>query len=426
MIPSLLLVVPAGLTWLTAAYTGRSYLRARRDPRVAAYWHSTVLLAAALTAVVPAVYLAIDRVLGLPNAARWIGNSLILLAAYRQDGLYTVMPGASAPAWRRHRQLLVYLVLTVALMAWMLSLAHLRVSTPAFDVRSVSPPLIAYRLLYVAFFALVLARMISSCARYYRASRDATVKLAMVLDIVGAGWAIMYLVATLLDVLLPASASTAAPLNTVIQISILFAVVCLLAGSTLPLWGQRVGMPTLMRQLRMLVAYWRLRSLWRVLVAEAPTVVLPLSERWQSALFNPETLDLLLYRRVIEILDAWRQLDGLRETSEAATVSATHSPRSGAPGPAHAREVPARRGRRASGTDAHSSQENLDRYARTDAHHLLETLQYLRRHPARPAADQPLERGMVTAYRPTSYVEQLRYLERVARYVRAQRRRQAV
>jgi hypothetical protein len=33
---------------------------------------------------------------------------------------------------------------------------------------------------------------------------------------------------------------------------------------------------------------------------------------------------------------------------------------------------------------------------------------------------------MVTAYRPTNYVEQLRYLERVARYVRAERRRKAV
>src|SRR5690348_9781787 len=125
MLPILLPVVPAGLTWLTAVYTGRSYLRARQDLRVAAYWHSTVLLAAALTVVVPAVYLAIDRALGLPNAARWIGNSLILLAAYRQDGLYTAMPGGSPHAWRRHRQLLFYLMLTLALMAWMLSLARL-------------------------------------------------------------------------------------------------------------------------------------------------------------------------------------------------------------------------------------------------------------------------------------------------------------
>jgi hypothetical protein len=76
-----------------------------------------------------------------------------------------------------------------------------------------------------------------------------------------------------------------------------------------------------MRQLRMLVAYWRLRSLWRTLVAEAPAVILPVPVRWQSALFEPETLDLLLYRRVIEILDAWRQLDGIREMHEAATAA---------------------------------------------------------------------------------------------------------
>ena len=33
MIPLLLPVVPAGLTWLTAVYTSRSYLRARQDLR---------------------------------------------------------------------------------------------------------------------------------------------------------------------------------------------------------------------------------------------------------------------------------------------------------------------------------------------------------------------------------------------------------
>jgi len=336
------------------------------------------------------------------------------------------MPGGSPYAWRRHRQLLFYLMLTLALMAWMLSLAHLRISTPSFDVRSVSPPLIAYRLLYLAFFALVLARMITSCLHYLRASQDATVKLAMVLDVVGAGWAIIYLVATLLEVLLPTNASVAARLNTTIQICIFLAVVFILAGSTVPTWGPRAGVPTLMRQLRMLLAYWRLRSLWRTLVAEAPTVILPVPVRWQSALFEPETLDLLLYRRVIEILDAWRQLDGIREMHEAVTASSKQARRSGAPGRAHAHDEPVHRGRGASAADAETSGEHLERHARTDAHHLVETLQYLRRHPGRHEVDQPLEQGMMTAYRPASYVEQLRYLERVARYVRTERRRQAV
>jgi hypothetical protein len=143
----------------------------------------------------------------------------------------------------------------------------------------------------------------------------------------------VYLVATLLEVLLPAGTSAAARLNTIIQLSIFFAVVCLLAGSTLPLWGPRVGVPTFMRQLRMLVAYWRLRSLWHALVAEAPTVILPVPVRWRSTLFAPESLDLLLYRRVIEILDAWRELDGIRELHEAVAPSSKHAPRSGAPGP---------------------------------------------------------------------------------------------
>jgi hypothetical protein len=128
-------------------------------------------------------------------------------------------------------------------------------------------------------------------------------------------------------------------------------------------------------------------------------MILPLSERWQSALFKPETLDLLLYRRVIEILDAWRQLDGLREMNEAVTVSAEYVTRSGAPGPVHVREGPAHRGGGASATDVQTSGENLERSARTDAHHLVKTLQYLRRHPDRQETDRPLVRGMVTTRR---------------------------
>jgi len=112
--------------------------------------------------------------------------------------------------------------------------------------------------------------------------------------------------------------------------------------------------------------------------------------------------------------------------NETVTASSKQARRLGAPGPAHAQDEPAHRGRGANATDAETPGVNLERYAHTDAHHLAETLQYLRRHPGRHEADQPLERGMMTAYRPTSYVEQLRYLERVARYVRAERRRQAV
>lgn len=48
-----------------------------------------------------------------------------------------------------------------------------------------------------------------------------------------------------------------------------------------------------------------------------------------------------------------------------------------------------------------------ERYARTNAHQRVETLQHPRRHPGRQEADRPLMRGMLTAYQPTSYVEQL-------------------
>lgn len=380
-------------------------------------------MAAALTVLVPAVYLAIDRSLGLPNAARWIGNGLMLIAAYRQDGLYDAMPGGSSSAARdRHRWMLVYLVLTLGLMAWMLALAHLRVSTVSFDIRRVSPVLITYRVLYLTFFAVVLVRMISTCSRYRRTSHDATVKLAMVLDMVGAAWAIVYLVATLLVALLPGSAPAAAPLRITIQVSILFAVVFLLTGTTISIWGPRVGVPTLLHQVSMLLAYRRLSFLWHALVAEAPTVVLPMPVSWRSALLTPETMDLLLYRRVIEILDAWRQLDGIREVNEAVIAASARASLSGATirTPAPNEQTYGTQG--ASATDAQSPPEALERRAQTDAHHLMETLQYLRQHPGHQEVDLSPVRGMVTAYRPTTYVEQMHYLERVARYVRMELR----
>ena len=89
-------------------------------------------------------------------------------------------------------------------------------------------------------------------------------------------------------------------------------------------------------------------------------------------------------------------------------------------------DEPAHAGRIVDAMDAQTRGEALERCARTDAHHLVETLQYLHRHLCYQGADQPLVRGMVTAHQPTSYVEQMHYLERAARYVRAARRRQAV
>src|SRR5262245_5749455 len=78
MVEDLRVYGPSILAWAAAAYKLPAFCRQRRDPTVRAFWLSILLMALALTALVPTVYLAIGHLSGVPNLARLLSNTLAL------------------------------------------------------------------------------------------------------------------------------------------------------------------------------------------------------------------------------------------------------------------------------------------------------------------------------------------------------------
>ena len=300
------------LVWATAAYTTPRYLRSHADVYIAAYWRAQIFLALALTVSVPAIYLWIDDHLSILNASRWIANMLILVAGYFLDGFFVAVTHGSPAAWRAHRWALLYLLLTLVAMAWLLWRANLPFESVTLEFPRINTALILYRMVFLGFFTFVTIRLMVSCSRYRAATANPTIRLAMQAMIVGGCWGIVYIGSTMAVVLIPGTSRLEPPLQVLVNLSILFAVLCILTGVNLPALGQRLGILTAIQHLRYLHAYWRLRRMWQMLTTRVPDVVLPTSITWYAAVLKPQDMEFLLHRRVIEILDAWRIADGIR------------------------------------------------------------------------------------------------------------------
>ena len=119
MLRDLLAYGPTALAWAAVAYKLPALRRRPRDPALRAYWLTLLALAAALTVLLPPVYLAIDGLTGIPNLARLLGHGLILATgcAVRSFVGYLSYPDAAArPDPRRSvRDLAVALALLAVL-----------------------------------------------------------------------------------------------------------------------------------------------------------------------------------------------------------------------------------------------------------------------------------------------------------------------
>ena len=400
------------LVWATAAYTTPRYLRSHADVYIAAYWRAQIFLALALTVSVPAIYLWIDDHLSILNASRWIANMLILVAGYFLDGFFVAVTHGSPAAWRAHRWALLYLLLTLVAMAWLLWRANLPFESVTLEFPRINTALILYRMVFLGFFTFVTIRLMVSCSRYRAATANPTIRLAMQAMIVGGCWGIVYIGSTMAVVLIPGTSRLEPPLQVLVNLSILFAVLCILTGVNLPALGQRLGILPQSSIMRYLLAYWRLRRLWQMLTMRVPDVVLPTSIIWYAAVLKPQDMEFLLHRRVIEILDAWRIADGIRAPTAELPDQASQ-----ASSPDRIQQV---------GTLDQSvpapwdvsmyermSERNacMRRQAFEDAYHLQQLVS--------PGNDHRSQRSLgnqneTAGYRPDTYAEQLLYLEFVA------------
>ncbi len=392
-------LLPALIVWAAVIYTSRSYRHAQHDPRVASWWWGLVLLGAALTVLLRPIAFGIDHLLGIVNLARWMSHAFMLSAAYANGAFMLAMTGGAAATARRHRWLLSYLLLTLVILAVILWHDGLTVQTITFDTPRTTLHLIAYRVVYLAYFTLIVVTWMRACADYGRVTRDPIVKLSMGFALLGGCWALGYVGATLAQVLFPTAFGGIQTMDTIIAVCVLAAVICLITASTLPTWGPRIGVPTLARHVRRAAACWRISALWRLLVEATPDVALPLSVTWWSALLRPTSMELLLYRRVIEVLDSALVLGAYLEQDDEAGGEDT------------APHVEPSSGALVDGLE----DRHLMRLARADAGRLALALSRQQQEEAPATARGGHGDSALIQYRPSTHDEQVRYLELVAR-----------
>src|SRR5260221_4793568 len=299
-------MVAAGLVGVAWVLPPVGYLRHRGDARLWAHWCTVVLLALSLTCAVPAVYLAIDRILGLPNAACWITDSLALGSAYMVDTFFFALAhGADQLRWHRP-WLLAYLALTLATMAVLLWRVGLRVDLVPLDLPQVTPALVAYRVVFLAFLGFIVVRVIASAAHYRNHTLDPLVQVGMSLLLMGCLWGLSYLVSRLATVLLPNTSPLARPLNLLLEVLVLMGILCLALGTLVAQGGKALGVPVIARHISVVRAYWRPRSLWRRDGQARPKGVVANTVTGRLELGRPHGHDFPLLRGGMQILACGR------------------------------------------------------------------------------------------------------------------------
>jgi hypothetical protein len=334
-VPSALLTYgPCFLSWGAVVYRLPVLLRHRRDPGRRAYWLALLFLAVALTILLPPVYLWIDRLSGVANLSRLLGDSLGLIASWRTQSFFVHLERAGEPARRPSRLGNWALVGTLALMACLFMLAPVdREELDFVRVYGGAPFVLQYRLLLLAALGLALGSMVSSALRYAGATRQAVVALGLRLSAMGASFGLCFVAfeAARLVCLRSGLGDVTPDADLITQVLIAAALGFMLVGTTVPSWGTRVGLPALLKWLDQYRSYRRLYRLWRALSRVNPGITLLPAATGVREAFPIRDLDLRLYRRVVEIRDGQLSLrpymdPAVAECARALCERATMSP----------------------------------------------------------------------------------------------------
>jgi hypothetical protein len=243
----------------------------------------------------------VDRMTGVPDVSVLIKNLVVVpasAASVRLSGMLGPAPEARSPLRR-----LAYLVLvaTAAGMTILFCLVPRDAAPGDFtNMQSASPLTVGYGLLSQASMAIGLLCAVPLFWRSGRQSASGPLRTGLRLLSIGAATAIGYVIGRMLFVVSHALRLHAieGPVYIAVSRTVFFAAMLMIVAGA--------AIPTLSATRRRLIRYaalHRLRPLWNVLRAAAPEAVLGPPPTRVAELFSWGTVDLRLYRRVIEIRD---------------------------------------------------------------------------------------------------------------------------
>lgn len=293
------------LAWAVVVYKLPSLLRSPRDLARRSYWISLFAMAAALTVLLPQVYLWIDRVTGVPNLSRLLGDGLGVLAAWAGQSLLLYANYPAVEAGPRSLKLSWALILVLVVMASCFALAPAQPEDRDFTGHYTHlPTILVYRMVFLAWLGLAMVNFTRLSWRYARVSQRPPLRVGFRLVAIGGVVGLGYVAneairsgTTYANVVDPLPAARLS------QFLIAGFMTTGLIGTTMPAWGPHVGIPSLARWLHTYRSLRRLYPLWFVLCQASPQIALFPPVSLLSDILAWRHLDFRLHRRVIEIRD---------------------------------------------------------------------------------------------------------------------------
>src|SRR5579859_89526 len=140
---------PAILPWAAVVYKLPSLYRAPRDVGRQSLWLTLLFLSLAATALVPPIYAGIDHLLGYPNVARLLSNSLTLCTCWSVLRFLAHLSGVGAGG-RETRWTALMLGVALLVMAGLFLTAPVLPEALDFPDRyAAAPHVLEYRLVYL-------------------------------------------------------------------------------------------------------------------------------------------------------------------------------------------------------------------------------------------------------------------------------------
>lgn len=328
------LYVAAVIAWLAVAFKGRDFRRLREVDALI-FWLILLLSALAVTILLPPIYAAIDRLSGIPNLARLLGNGSILLASWLVQLSIWRLNFPDRPLVPRLGSSGLIALAVLAIMAALFVAAPVNDEAAAdFTGRYAHESTIQlYRVTFLGYLAYTAIEFIRLSWRYASRTTRALLLLSEYLLITGASLGLAYILHEIARIAfslagLPYPIADAAGITALLLAG---ALILMIVGSTLPAWGRQVGADRPAGWLAARRTLRQLYPLWRAFYHAFPQVVL-LSPRWDSPLADALTARLSspYYRRVIEIRDGYVSLRGYRDL-RALRYAAEHCRRSRVP-----------------------------------------------------------------------------------------------
>ncbi|MFB9905663.1 MAB_1171c family putative transporter [Allokutzneria oryzae] len=306
MIDWLRFVVPAFLVWAFVTLRMAGGQHRANSPARRAIMLALFSLAISMTVLTPAPYAALAELTGVPNVARLVGHSLMLVVAWAIHIFVLSLNRPNDLAWPSTHRYTAGMVLTFVGMAVTFLLADLPVDDVRFAGRySGQPWVLEYWLVFLCYMLPAFWSLVGNGWRLGGLAANPLVRLGMRLIALGSLAAFVYHVHKALvfasdEYHLPYPEEDLTALDKYLTpASALLA----LAGVMMPVLGQRLRLPELFEWLHRYRTYHTLRPLWLALYRANPHIALEPPASRLSELLMPGDIELRLYRRVIEIRD---------------------------------------------------------------------------------------------------------------------------